>query len=141
MKTLKKARRLIGIWALAAAVASLLITVGQDNMSVITALVHPNVWIASLVGALVSIAASPLLTASWNRWYWSALLSLPLGILVVFGFFFLRPHSWQPNRWDAWKSTAMFVDIYPLTIIPACVAAGIIGYCVISDDESSLIEE
>ena len=104
-------------------------------MSVTTALVHPNVWIASLVGALVSMAASPLVDRILEPVVLERSPLIAFGALGRVWLLLPRPHSWQPNRWDAWKSTAMFVDIYPLTIIPACLAAGILGYSVISNEE------
>ena len=141
MKTLVRARYLVWIWALASGVASLFITLGQKGVDLMDALTQPNFWIATTVGLLVSSIASPLLTAKWNRWYWSALLAIPVGLVVVFCFFFIRPHSWQPSRFDAWKSVAMFVDIYPLIIIPASLFAGIIGSLVICDNEDSIQPE
>ncbi len=141
MKSILRARRLIWIWSLASGSACLFIILGQKGMNLSDGITHPNVWIAALVGLVVSCLASPLLTAPWMRWYWSALLALPLGLLVVFGFFFIQPHSWQPSRWDAWKSVAMFVDICPLVILPASVLAGVVGSVLVCDDSDSVQTE
>jgi len=127
MNTLFRARRLILTWVLVSAGAAFIITLRLGDSGVLGALLEPNVWIAASMGFFVATLASPILTAPWVRWYWGALLGLPVGLLVVFGFFFAQPHSWQPSRWDAWKSVAMFVDIYPFVIISACLLAGSLG--------------
>ena len=127
MTSLYHARRLILTWVVVSGVAAYIITIKLSGGHLIDALFESNVWIAALMGLVVGTLACPLFTMRWMQWYWGALIGLPVGLLVVFGFFFVRPHSWQPSRWDAWKSVAMFVDIYPFVIITACLLAGSLG--------------
>ena len=130
--TLRRARPLIGIWAATTGLAALLIVVRLDDVGLVTGLLSPNVWIATASGVGVAILSSPILTAPWMRWYWGALASLPLGGIVLFSFFFIRPHTWQPSRMDAWKSVGMFIGLYPEIIIPACLIAGALGGLMVS---------
>lgn len=128
MKTaLYRARRLIWLWALLSAIVALHIVTGQDSVSFAQGLIHPNVWTAALVGLVCAAGASPVLTARWIRWYWGALIGLPLGIIILLLFFFARPHSWQPTRLDAWRSAGLFIGVYPGVIAGACLLAGGIG--------------
>ena len=121
---LRRARPLIGIWATATGLAALLIVMRLDNVGPLTGLLNPNVWIAIAASVVVAGCSSPILTASWMRWYWGALVGLPLGGIVLFCFFFIRPHTWQPSRLDAWKSVGMFVGLYPEIIMCSCLMAG-----------------
>jgi hypothetical protein len=142
MNALLRARRLIWLWALGSAMATIAIILQQDSTSLIESLLHPNVWIAGMAGLLIAAAMSPILTARWMRWYWGALIGLPMGGIVMFCFFFAEPHAWQASRIEAWKSVGLFVTIYPLIIIPAALLTGGIGTLLIcKDDEPSGVEE
>ena len=120
----RRARPLIGVWAAATGIAALLIVMRVDGVGPLAALLTLNVWIAVGASIVVASLSSPILTASWMRWYWGALAGLPLGCLVLFCFFFLRPHTWQPSRLDAWKSVGMFLGLYPEIILSSCLLAG-----------------
>jgi hypothetical protein len=142
MNALLRARRLIWLWALSSAIATMAIILQQDSASLIQSLFHPNVWIAAMAGLLTAAAMSPLLAARWMRWYWGALTGLPVGGFVLFCFFFAKPHAWQASRLEAWKSVGLFVTIYPLIIIPVALLTGGIGTLLIcKDDEPSGVEE
>lgn len=121
---LGRARPMIGVWAAATGLTALLLVMQLDNVSPLTGLTSPNVWIAMGASIVVAALCSPILTAAWMRWYWGALAGLPLGGLIMFGFFFVRPHAWQPSRLDAWKSVGMFVGLYPEIILASCVLTG-----------------
>lgn len=113
------------LWAVASAVtATALLMTDSKTPTIGAAVVDPNVWKAAVAGLLVSGAWAPLLTASWNRWYWSGILGLPIGGSILYGFFFLNPSSWQTTRLEAWKSVGMCLSVWPHIILPACVAAG-----------------
>ena len=118
------ARPMIGVWATATAR-------GRDDRDSrgrgrSLRATQSNVWIAVAASVVVELS-SPILTARWMRWYWGSLAGLPLGAIVLFCFFFVRPHAWQPSRLDAWKSVGMFVGLYPEIIVPACIIAGALG--------------
>ncbi len=131
---LLRARHIVWLWAAAAAVTALMLLVGETDTSLPGGLIRTEVWIAALSGLLVSGLFSPLLTAYWLRWYWGALVGLPVGACVLSGFFFMQPHSWQASRLDAWKSAALFIDVYPQFILPACILTGAIGTFLIRED-------
>ena len=122
-------------WALFSGITTWIILTSEGSVGFATGLIHPHVWIAAFMGLLVSAVASPLLTASWMRWYWGALIGLFIGMAVIYAFFFVQPHAWQPSRWDAWKSVALFLDVYYFVIIPACLVAGALGSLLIQRDE------
>ncbi len=124
---LRHARPMIGVWAVVTGLAAVMIVSRVDDVGVLSALLSPNVWIAVAASVVVGSLASPILTARWMRWYWGSLAGLPLGAIVLFCFFFVRPHAWQPSRLDAWKSVGMFVGLYPEIIVPACMIAGALG--------------
>ena len=124
---LRRARPLIGVWAASSGIAALLIVMKIDDLHAFSALLTAHVWVATAAGVAVGCLSSPLLNSSWIRWYWGALLGLPLGAIVLFCFFFVRPHAWQPSLLDAWKSVGMFVGLYPEIIVPACIIAGALG--------------
>ena len=124
---LRRARPMIGAWATVTGLAAVMIVMRVDDVGVLSALLSPNVWIAVAASVVVGSLSSSLLTAPWMRWYWGSLAGLPLGAFVLFGFFFVRPHAWQPSRLDAWKSVGMFVGLYPEIIVPACIIAGALG--------------
>ena len=124
---LRHARPMIGVWATATGLAAVMIVIRVDEVGILSALLSPNVWIAVAASVVVGSLSSPILTARWMRWYWGSLAGLPLGAIVLFCFFFVRPHAWQPSRLDAWKSVGMFVGLYPEIIVPACIIAGALG--------------
>ena len=124
---LRHARPMIGVWATATGLAAVMIVIRVDEVGILSALLSPNVWIAVAASVVVGSLSSPILTARWMRWYWGSLAGLPLGAIVLFCFFFVRPHAWQPSRLDAWKSVGMFVGLYPEIIMPACIIAGALG--------------
>lgn len=123
VRAIVRSRFLIGTWAAASAIIAYLMSVG-DAASPWTHALSSDVWTAAVVGCAVSSLSIPLLTASWMRWYWGAILGIPVGLAIVFAFFFIQPHAWQPTRLDAWKSVALIVGVYPQFIFPACVLAG-----------------
>ena len=137
LEPLLRARRLVWIWAFSSALTTWSILTFEGTVSPLKGLIHPNVWMAACMGLMVSAFASPLLTARWVRWYWGALMGIVLGASIIFAFFFVQPHSWQPSRWDAWKSVALFLDVYYFAIIPASLIAGAIGTLNIQRDEPS----
>jgi hypothetical protein len=49
----------------------------------------------------------------------------------------VKPHTWQPSRWDAWKSVALFLDVYYFVLIPASLVAGAVGSLLIQRDEAA----
>lgn len=116
-------RVLLGTWAAASAIIAYLMTV-EDAASPWTHALSADVWAAAIIGCAVASLFIPLLTAPWMRWYWGAIVGIPVGLTIVFTFFFVQPHAWQPTRLDAWKSVALFVEVYPQLIFPACMAAG-----------------
>ncbi len=138
---LARARRLIGVWTAVTAVTTVTIVIEQDKVSLWGGLADTRVWIAAGAGMVVACLASPVLTARWMRWYWGALIGLPLGSTILFLFFFLRPHAWQPSRLDAWKSVGMIINLYPLIILPACLLAGALGALVICRDTEPIRPE
>ena len=133
INALLKARHLVWLWALFSAMASMAIILDQGGVGVADALFHPNVWVSALTGLVVTAALSPILTAGWMRWYWGGIIGLPTGALIVFCFFFLKPHAWQATRLEAWKSVGLFVAIYPLALIPAALTAGALGALLICE--------
>jgi hypothetical protein len=135
MQALLRARRLVWAWALMSGVATWTILTSEGSVTATAGLIHPNVWIAACMGLLVAAMASPLLTARWMRWYWGAPIGLLIGAAVIYAFFFVKPHTWQPSRWDAWKSVALFLDVYYFVIIPASLVAGAVGSLLIQRDE------
>ncbi len=132
---LLRARRLVWVWAVMSGLATWIILISEGSVSALPGLIHPNVWIVACMGLVVTAVASPLLTASWMRWYWGALIGVVIGAAVIYAFFFVKPHAWQPSRWDAWKSVALFLDVYYFVIIPASLVAGAVGTLVIQRDE------
>ena len=115
------------LWAVAsAATATALLMTDSKTPTLGTAITDPTVWKAAASGLVVSIAWSPLLIASWNRWYWGGILGLPIGCSILYGFFFLNPSSWQTTRLEAWKSVGMCLSVWPHIILPASVAAGVL---------------
>ena len=127
LQPLLRARRLVWIWALGAGLTTWSILTFEGTVSPLRGLLHTNVWMAAFMGLLVSAFASPLLTARWIRWYWGALIGIVVGASIIFAFFFVQPHSWQPSRWDAWKSVALFLDVYYFAIVPASLVTGALG--------------
>ena len=123
LNALLQARHLVWLWATAAGVTAYLLTL-PEAASAFSNAFSSHVGVAAIVGFGVACLFSPLLTASWMRWYWGGLLAIPIGLTIVFVFFFLQPHSWQPTRLDAWKSVALFVEVYPHVIFPICIATG-----------------
>ena len=134
VNVLLRARRIVWLWATASAVTALVLLLVETDASLTDAIFKQDVWVAGLSGLLISGLFSPLLTASWIRWYLGALVGLPVGTMVLAGFFFMQPHSWQASRFDAWKSAALFIDVYPHLILPACVLTGIAGVFLIRED-------
>lgn len=126
VRAIVRSRFLIGTWTAASAIIAYLMSVG-DAASPWTHALSSDVWTAALVGCAVSGLSIPLLTAPWMRWYWGAILGVPVGLAIVFAFFFVQPHAWQPTRLDAWRSVALIVGVYPQFILPACVLAGAFG--------------
>ena len=120
---LRRARPMIGVWATATGLTAVMIVMRVDDVGILSALLSPNVWIAVAASVVVGSLSSPILTAQWMRWYWGSVAGLPLGAFVLFGFFFVRPHAWQPSRLDAWKSVGMFVGLYPEIIWRASLPA------------------
>lgn len=118
-----RSRVVLGTWATASAIIAYLMTV-EDSASPWTHALNSDVWTAAIIGSAMSSLFVPLLTASWMRWYWGAIVGIPIGLAIVFAFFFIQPHAWQPTRLDAWKSVALFVEVYPQLIFPACMVAG-----------------
>jgi hypothetical protein len=135
MNALRRSRRLIWLWAGAAAITAFLLIISESDASVSNALFNPNVWMAGLCGLAVSIAYCPLLSAHWVRWYWGIILGLPVGATTLFVFFFFNPHSWQGSRINAWKSVLLFLGVYPHFIVPGCIGAGILGSLLINENE------
>ena len=135
LSPLLRARRLVWIWAFGAGLTTWSILTFEGTVRPLQGLIHPNVWMAAFMGLMVSACASPILTARWVRWYWGALMGVVLGAIIIFAFFFVQPHSWQPSRWDAWKSVALFLDVYYFAIIPASLIAGAVGTVNIQRDE------
>ena len=134
-QALLRARRLVWIWAFCSGLTTWSILAFEGSVEVLSGLIDPNVWISAFMGLMVSAVASPLLTARWVRWYWGALIGVLIGASIIFAFFFVQPHSWQPPRWDAWKSVALFLDVYYFVIIPASLLAGAWGTLQIQRDE------
>ena len=118
-----QARHLVWLWAMAAATTAYVLTL-PEAASALTNAFSIHVGIAALVGLGSACLFSPILTAAWMRWYWGALIAIPLGLVIVFLFFFFQPHAWQPTRLDAWKSVALFVEVYPHVILPMCIGTG-----------------
>ena len=135
MYTLARSRRLIGVWAGASAVTALYWLLTQTEVGIVGALLAPEFWISAILGAFIASIFSPILSATWMRWYWGAILGLPVGFTVLTCFFFIEPHSWQASRWDAWKSAGLFVAVYPGVIASACLFAGGIGALLLQEDE------
>ncbi len=124
---LRRASRPALAWAAVTFVAAYAIVIVQDKLGLVAGVLVPEVWVAAGAGGVVGLFSSPLFRAQWMRWYWGSLLGLPFGCVVIFLFFFLRPHAWQPTRLDAWKSVGMFLGLYPSIIVPACILAGAMG--------------
>ncbi len=124
---LARARHLIGVWAAVTTVTTMIIVIEQDKVGVLESLTDVRLWIAAGASVIVASLASPVFTARWMRWYWGGLIGLPMGSTVLFLFFFMRPHTWQPSRLDAWKSVGMIMNLYPLIVFPACLLAGALG--------------
>ena len=120
---LLQARHLVWLWATASGFTAYVLTL-PDSPSAVSNAFSTHVGVAALVGLGVASLFSPLLTASWMRWYWGALTAIPIGMAIVFVFFFFQPHAWQPSRLDAWKSVALFIEVYPHVILPMCVGTG-----------------
>ena len=135
LQAILRARRLVWTWALAAGLTTWSILTFEGTVEPMAGLIHPNVWMSAFMGLLVSACASPLLTARWMRWYWGSLIGVLIGAAIIFAFFFANPHEWQPSRWDAWKSVALFLDVYYFVIIPASLLAGAVGTLSIQRDE------
>ena len=130
-----RARILVWSWALAAGITTWSILAFEGTVDPVKGLIHPNVWKAAFMGLIVSSCASPLLTARWMRWYWGSLIGILIGAAIIFAFFFANPHEWQPSRWHAWKSVALFLDVYYFVIIPASLIAGALGTFLIQRDD------
>jgi len=135
MNALVRSRRLIWVWSGVSAATALYWQLTQGKMGFVEALLGPEPWISAVLGLGIACAFSPLLASSWVRWYWGALLGIPMGFTVLTGFFLVQPHSWQATRWDAWKSAGLFVAVYPWLIVPACLIAGGVGARLIQRDE------
>jgi hypothetical protein len=93
----------------------------------ITALADPRLWGGTVIGGAIAVAWSPIFQARWNRWYLGAILGMPMCACILTGFFFVFPHSWQPTRLEAWKSTATILHVYADILIPVCAIAGASG--------------
>jgi hypothetical protein len=104
-------------------------------MGIMGALLAADLWISAILGLGIACAFSPVLASPRMRWYWGALLGIPMGFTVLACFFLLLPHSWQATRWDAWKSAALFIAVYPWLIVPACLFAGGLGAWLNQRDE------
>jgi hypothetical protein len=135
IQALLRARRLVWLWALLSGISTWIILTSEGSVSFSAGLIHPDVWMAAFMGLLVAAIASPLLTARWMRWYWGAPIGILIGAAVIYVFFFVKPHAWQPSRWDAWKSVALFLDVYYFVIVPASLAGGAVGSLLIRRDE------
>ncbi len=135
LQAILRARTLVWIWALAAGMTTWGILTLEGTVTPLAGLIHPNVWISACMGLLVSAFASPLLTARWMKWHWGALFGILIGAAIIFAFFFAKPHEWQPSRLDAWKSVALFLDVYYFVIIPASLLAGAVGTLLIQRDD------
>ena len=83
MNALRRSRRLIWLWAGAAAITAFLLIISESDASVSGALFNTNVWMAGLCGLAVSIAYCPILSAHWVRWYWGIILGLPVGATTL----------------------------------------------------------
>lgn len=137
MQALLRARRLVWVWAVLSGLSTWIILTSEGSTSLSQGLLHPNVWLAALMGLMVATVASPLLTARWMRWYWGAPIGVLIGAAIIYAFFFVKPHAWQPSRWDAWKSVALFLDVYYFVIVPASLLAGAVGALLIQRDKPS----
>ena len=136
MDVFTRSRRLIWVWAGASAATTMYWQLTQGGVGLIDAMVGPDLWISALLGLIIACIFSPMLSSAWMRWYWGALLGVPVGFLVLTCFFIAKPHSWQATRLDAWKSAGLFVAVYPWVIVPACLFAGALGAQLIQRDES-----
>jgi len=135
MNALARSRRLIWVWAGASATTTLYWQLTQGGAGFKDALLTPDLWISGALGLVIAGVFSPILSSIWMRWYWGALLGIPVGFTVLTCFFLAKPHSWQASRWDAWKSAGLFIAVYPWVIVPACLFAGAIGAQLIQRDE------
>ena len=134
MNALARSRRLVWVWATASAATALYWLLTQGEAGLLDALLGSEFWISAVLGLIIACAFSPMLSSAWMRWYWGALLGLPVGFTILTCFFLAKPHSWQASRWDAWKSAALFITVYPWLIVPACLFAGGVGSLLIQRD-------
>jgi hypothetical protein len=134
MNALARSKPAIWVWAAASAATTLYWQFTQGEMGIMEAFLAPGLWISAILGLGIACAFSPVLAAPWVRWYWGALLGVPMGFTVLTCFFLVKPHSWQATRWDAWKSAGLFIAVYPWLIVPACLFAGGMGAWLMRQD-------
>jgi len=115
---------LILLWMGATWFSGMLMLIGDTLPSDANPLTDARLWGGTLLGGATGAVFSPLFRAKWNRWYIGALFGLPVCGCILFAFFYVFPHSWQPTRMEAWKSTMTFLHVYPDILLPISLVTG-----------------
>ena len=117
------------VFALAGWIAVIVMMARDDSWTLLRAAATRFPLQGALAATLGGLAWAPLL--SWGRL--SAWAGAPVGLLAgltgLYLYFFAWPHDWQAGRLNAWKSVALFLEVYgwllgPLAALAGGVAAG-----------------
>ena len=105
--------------------AAMVVMVPDDSWTVATAWASPAARNSALAGALAGLILSPFLVFYRAQWWAGLPVGLIGGALGVWLFFFFWPHEWQAGRWNAYKSTGLFLSVYWMSLIPLTMAMGV----------------
>lgn len=87
-------------------------------------MLHLDAFKSSLSALLAAVVWAPLLSAQRVRWWAGAIFGVAAALTGIYLFFWFWPHSWQPTRWDAYKSVGLFVGVYGKVLVPMGAAGG-----------------
>ena len=115
---------MLALYALGGWLAAMVVMLPDDSWTFTSAWASSQAWHAILAGLLAGLLATPPLALSKAPWW----IGLPIGVLVggagLWLYFFFWPHEWQAGRWNAHKSTGLFLAVYWKKLVPLCAAVG-----------------
>ena len=117
--------RVLTVYAVGGWLAALVVMVPDDSWTLGTAWADPAALRSMLSGGLAGLLISPFLVFRQAKWWAGLPIGLLTGAFAVWLYFFFWPHDWQAGRWNAYKSTGLFLSVYWMSLVPLVMALGV----------------